>query len=79
MYDSKIHFQKLMLTLFKCTSIILATARGAIAITKVVLHQAMKAVNVCLSLSPGLSLHQNRGLNDFNECFPCVTLLNREK
>ena len=38
---------------------------------------AMKAVNVCLSLSPGLSLDQSRGPKNVNECFPCLTLLNR--
>ena len=37
----------------------------------------MKAVNVCLSLSPGLSLDQSRGPQNFNECFSCLTLLNR--
>ena len=35
----------------------------------------MKAVKVCLSLSPGLSLDQSRGPKNFNECFSCLTLL----
>ena len=36
-----------------------------------------KVVNVCLSLTPWLSLDQSRGPKNVNECFPSLTLLNR--